>query len=101
MAAAVQADASNEVFDHHLGAFAKGLDELPNDYDEESVIIVTPEKSYRGQEENAAFSKHFLDGAKPGVLGSVQGNQQKHRRRNRLSRLGSEAFCHARHRHAL
>ena len=63
-AATVQADATNEVFDHHLGAFAKGLDELMKDYDEKSVIV-TPDKLFRGQDEIRGFFKSFLDGAKP------------------------------------
>jgi hypothetical protein len=63
-AAAVQADATNAVFDHHLGAFAKGLDELMKDYDGDSVIV-TPDKSYRGQDEIRGFFKAFLDNAAP------------------------------------
>ncbi|BBU30210.1 hypothetical protein BTHE68_39440 [Burkholderia sp. THE68] len=57
-------ESTNQVFDHHLGAFAQGLDELMKDYDERSVIV-TPEKSYRGQSEIRGFFKAFLDGAKP------------------------------------
>ena len=60
----VDMSATSQVFDHHLGAFAKGLDELLKDYDENSVIV-TPEKSYRGVAEISAFFKAFLDGAQP------------------------------------
>lgn len=56
--------ATSQIFDHHLGAFAKGLDELIKDYDSNS-IIVTPEKSYRGIEEISGFFKAFLDNAQP------------------------------------
>jgi hypothetical protein len=37
--------ATQQVFDHHLGAFAQGLDELLKDYDDGSTII-TPDKTY-------------------------------------------------------
>lgn len=64
--ASAQADAATErVFEHHLAAFAKGLDELLQDYDDSSVII-TPDKTYRGTGEIRAFFKGFLDGAAPG-----------------------------------
>jgi hypothetical protein len=64
MSTTLQADATTQVFDHHLGAFAQGLDELMKDYGEQSVIA-TPEKSYRGASEIRGFFKAFLDGAKP------------------------------------
>ncbi|WP_175780639.1 nuclear transport factor 2 family protein [Burkholderia anthina] len=55
---------TTKVFDHHLGAFAQGLDELMKDYDDSSVIV-TPDKSYRGASEIRGFFKAFLDSAKP------------------------------------
>jgi hypothetical protein len=58
-------DATQQVFDHHLGAFAQGLDELLKDYDEGSTII-TPDKTYRGSAEIRAFFKAFLESADPG-----------------------------------
>lgn len=62
---AIQAvEETTRVFDHHLGAFAKGLDELMKDYDESSVIV-TPDRSFRGAGEIRGFFKAFLDGAKP------------------------------------
>ncbi|WP_109478694.1 nuclear transport factor 2 family protein [Paraburkholderia sp. C35] len=63
-ASTAQADATTEVFDHHLSAFAKGIDELMKDYDDGSVIV-TPEKSHRGVAEIRAFFQAFLDGAEP------------------------------------
>lgn len=42
-----------------------GLDELLQDYDDSSVII-TPDKTYRGTGEIRAFFKGFFDGAAPG-----------------------------------
>lgn len=59
------ASAIGQVFDHHLGAFAKGLDELMKDYDESSVLI-TPVKTYRGTGEIRAFFAAFLDSVDPG-----------------------------------
>jgi hypothetical protein len=65
MTATIQAgEATTQVFDHHLGAFAKGLDELLKDYDDSSVIV-TPYKTYRGADEIRGFFKAFLDGAEP------------------------------------
>ena len=64
-AAAQVDDATLQVFDHHLGAFALGLDELLKDYDDASTII-TPDETYRGRMEIRAFFKAFLDGADPG-----------------------------------
>lgn len=58
------ADATTTVFDHHLGAFGRGLDELMKDYDDRSVIV-TPDKSYRGTSEIRGFFKAFLDSAAP------------------------------------
>jgi hypothetical protein len=64
--ASAQVDAiTQQVFDHHLGAFAQGLDELLKDYDDASTII-TPEKTWRGRAEIRAFFKGFLDNAAPG-----------------------------------
>jgi hypothetical protein len=64
--ASAQIDAATQlVFDHHLGAFAQGLDELLKDYDDRSTII-TPDKIYRGSSEIRGFFKAFLDSADPG-----------------------------------
>jgi hypothetical protein len=57
-------DATREVFQHHLGAFAQGLDEILRDYDNDSVLV-TPGKTWRGVAEIRAFFKAFLDGADP------------------------------------
>ncbi|QIE26610.1 hypothetical protein SBC1_41140 (plasmid) [Caballeronia sp. SBC1] len=56
---------TQQVFDHHLGAFAQGLDELLKDYDDRSTII-TPDKTYSGSTEIRAFFKAFLEKADPG-----------------------------------
>jgi hypothetical protein len=64
--ASARADAATEhVFDHHLDAFAKGLDELLKDYDDSSTII-TPDKTYRGTSEIRSFFKAFLESGDPG-----------------------------------
>lgn len=65
MTATVQVgDATSQVFDHHLGAFAKGLDEILKDYNDSSTLV-TPDKTYRGLAEIGSFFKAFLDGAEP------------------------------------
>ena len=64
MSTTLSPDATAQVFDHHLGAFAKGLDELLRDYDDDSVIV-TPAKAYRGTGEIRAFFAAFLESAKP------------------------------------
>jgi hypothetical protein len=58
------AESTNQVFDHHLGAFAQGLDELLKDYNSESALV-TPDKTYRGVDEIRGFFKAFIDGATP------------------------------------
>ncbi|MEM5436343.1 nuclear transport factor 2 family protein [Paraburkholderia diazotrophica] len=55
---------TKKVLDHHLGAFAHGVDELLKDYDDDSAIV-TPEKTFRGREEIAGFFKAFLESADP------------------------------------
>jgi len=50
--------------DHHLGAFAVGIEELMRDYDESSVLI-TGDSTYSGIEEIRGFFQAFIDGAKP------------------------------------
>jgi hypothetical protein len=56
--------ATQQVLDHHLGAFAHGVEEILKDYDDRSAVI-TPEKTFRGCEEIAGFFKAFIDGADP------------------------------------
>jgi len=62
---AVASDADTKaVFDHHLGAFAQGLDALVSDYTDES-IIVTPDAAHKGLNEIRAFFQAFLESATP------------------------------------
>ncbi|MGF6776869.1 nuclear transport factor 2 family protein [Paraburkholderia sp. GAS334] len=56
--------ATRQVLDHHLGAFANGLDEILKDYDDNSTLI-TPDRTFRGRDEITGFFKAFLDGADP------------------------------------
>ncbi|SOE97740.1 hypothetical protein SAMN05414139_10901 [Burkholderia sp. D7] len=56
--------ATRQVLEHHLGAFAQGVDEILEDYDESSAVI-TPDRSFHGLEEIRGFFKAFLDGADP------------------------------------
>ncbi|KQP39969.1 nuclear transport factor 2 family protein [Pseudorhodoferax sp. Leaf274] len=55
---------TKQTLDHHLGAFAQGLDELMRDYDDTSVLA-TPDKTYTGTAEIRAFFKAFIEGADP------------------------------------
>lgn len=57
-------ETTTRVFEHHLGAFAHGLDEVLRDYDDASVLV-TPAQTYRGSSEIRGFFKAFLDGATP------------------------------------
>jgi hypothetical protein len=56
--------ATQAVFDHHLGAFAKGIDALMADYTEASVIV-TPQGSHAGLAEIRTFFEAFLATATP------------------------------------
>jgi hypothetical protein len=55
---------TKKVLDHHLSAFADGVNEILRDYDDNSTIV-TPEKTFRGLNEIAGFFKAFLDNADP------------------------------------
>jgi hypothetical protein len=55
---------TKQILDHHLGAFAHGVDEILKDYDKQSTII-TPEKTFRGLDEIAGFFKAFIESADP------------------------------------
>lgn len=63
--------ATKKVLDHHLGAFAQGLDELLRDYDETSVLV-TPDKTFTGLSEIRGFFKAFIDGADPSFWGAFK-----------------------------
>jgi hypothetical protein len=67
MSNATSADegATKRVLDHHLGAFAHGVEEILRDYDESSEVI-TPEKTFRGLSDIRGFFHGFLTGADPG-----------------------------------
>lgn len=56
--------ATKQVLDHHLGAFAHGLDEILKDYDD-SATLITPDRTFRGRDEITGFFKAFLEGADP------------------------------------
>lgn len=56
-----QSDAAR-VLDHHLRAFALGLDELMLDYSDDSIVM-SPDHTFRGKEEIRGLFKTFLDSA--------------------------------------
>jgi len=63
------------VLAHHLGAFAKGLDELMKDYSASSAIL-THDKQYRGLAEIRGFFDGFLKSVKPGFWEAFKINAQ-------------------------
>ena len=54
-----------EVFDHHLFAFAKGVDALVSDYTEDSWMLL-PNSTLRGLTDIRQFFTDFLQGIQPG-----------------------------------
>jgi hypothetical protein len=60
---------TQKALDHHLGAFAQGLDEVLRDYDENSVLV-TPDKTYTGLAQIRGFFKAFIAGADPEFWGA-------------------------------
>lgn len=67
--------ATRTVLEHHLGAFAKGLDEIMKDYAASSVIL-THDKQYRGAAEIRGFFDAFLKSVKPGFWEAFKINAQ-------------------------
>lgn len=67
--------ATQKVLEHHLGAFAKGLDELMRDYSTTSVIL-THDKQYRGVAEIRGFFDGFLKSVQPGFWAAFKINAQ-------------------------
>lgn len=65
LAAPARSAATQKVLDHHLGAFAKGLDELMKDYNAQSSIL-SQGKAYHGVDEIRHFFDAFLKGVQPG-----------------------------------
>lgn len=55
---------TQKVFNHHLGAFAEGIDALMADYADDSVIA-TPTGNHVGKAEIRAFFQKFLNDATP------------------------------------
>jgi hypothetical protein len=69
------AGATRKVLEHHLGAFAKGLDEIMRDYTAASVIL-THDKQYRGVADIRGFFDGFLKSVKPGFWEAFKINAQ-------------------------
>ncbi len=53
---------TSTVLNHHLGAFAQGLEELLVDYNEQSVLI-TPDQTLHGLRQISKFFEDFLNNA--------------------------------------
>ncbi len=64
-AVAAESERTKKVLDHHLGAFAKGLDEIMLDYTDLSIILAGGAK-FSGLKEIRGFFDGFLKGVKPG-----------------------------------
>lgn len=62
---------TEQVFHHHLGAFAQGIDELMKDYTNTSIII-TPTGNHTGLSEIQAFFDGFLASATPEFWSAFQ-----------------------------
>lgn len=56
---------TKDVFEHHLGAFAEGIDALVSDFTESSVVIL-PDRTVRGLGEIRVFFANFLAELQPG-----------------------------------
>jgi len=65
------AEAAEAVLDHHLGAFAHGVDEIMSDYTDESVII-TQTQAFKGRAEIRAFFENFIKTAPEGFWGAFK-----------------------------
>ncbi len=61
-AAETSSQDASRVLDHHLGAFARGVDEILLDYTDQSVVI-TPDRAFRGRAEIRGFFQRFMDSA--------------------------------------
>lgn len=62
---------TEQVFHHHLGAFAQGVGELMKDYTDSSIII-TPTGNHVGLAEIQAFFEAFLASATPEFWSAFQ-----------------------------
>jgi hypothetical protein len=63
------------VLDHHLGAFAQGLDEIMKDCSASSVLL-THDRQYRGTAAIRGFFDAFLKTVKPGFWEAFKINAQ-------------------------
>ncbi len=63
--------ATQQVLNHHLGAFAHGIEEIIKDYDDRSALV-TRDRTFRGRKEITGFFKAFLDGADPAFWPAFQ-----------------------------
>ncbi len=66
-------DTAAQVLNHHLGAFAKGVDELMLDYTDDSVIFSNV-GTFRGRAEIRAFFDGFMSSAPEGFWAAFKIN---------------------------
>ena len=58
---------TQEILDHHLGAFGEGLESILSDYDENSCVI-SQQGSFRGMDEIRAFFVAFVESLPEGMM---------------------------------
>lgn len=61
----------HEILDHHLQAFAEGVDAIASDYCDESVILL-PQKRIQGLGAIRSFFADFLSSIEPGFWSSFR-----------------------------
>lgn len=74
-ATAKTAATTHQVFEHHLQAFAEGVDALVSDYTEQSVIQL-PDTTLRGLTQIRKFFADFLASIQPGFWEAFQIKRQ-------------------------
>lgn len=70
------AQSTQAVLEHHLRAFAEGIDSVMEDFSESSVVI-TPESTYRGLDEIRGFFTAFIEGASEEFWGAFEMKRQE------------------------
>ena len=58
---------TQEVLDHHLGAFGEGLESILSDYNDNSCVI-SPQGTFKGMDEIRAFFTAFVGGLPEGFM---------------------------------
>ena len=70
------ASSTQATLDHHLQAFAEGVDAILQDFREDSVVI-TPDATYRGLAEIRGFLTAFVEALPAGIWDSFKVNRSE------------------------